>query len=101
MSGDKVCSPDPESVPISTYYSHSPDIPTYQKALFLHVYIQLWPFKKTLPSKNLPAHARVLLILISNTRGQETKKYTKSGCSMISKPFVSVIRILKCESRRG
>jgi len=69
MSGDKVCSPDPESAPTTTYYSYSPDIPTYQKVLFLHVYIRL-----CLPLKNLPAHTRMLLILISNTHGHGERR---------------------------
>jgi len=46
MSGDKVCFPDPESAPITTYYPHSPDIQTYQNMLFLHVYIWLCPPQK-------------------------------------------------------
>jgi len=68
MLGDEVRSPTPRACAIIAYYSNSPDIPIYQKAPFLHVHIQLWPSGKTLPSKN-PAHTRMLLILISNTRG--------------------------------
>jgi len=64
MSGDKVYSPDPESALITTYYSHSPDIPIYQKVLLLHVYIQL-----RLPSKNLPrTYAHVIDINIEHAR---------------------------------
>jgi len=43
MPGNKVCSPDPESAPITTYYSHALGIQTYQNMLFLHVYIRLCP----------------------------------------------------------
>ena len=43
MSGNKVCSPDPESTPITTYYLHSLGIQTYQNMPFLHVHIRLYP----------------------------------------------------------
>jgi len=47
MSGNKVCSPDPESAPMTTYYSHALGIQTYQNMLLLHVYIRLYPPRKT------------------------------------------------------
>jgi len=47
MYGDKVCSPDPESAPMTTYYSHALGIQSYQNMLFLHVYIRLYPSWKT------------------------------------------------------
>jgi len=53
MSGDKVCSPDPESAPVTTYYSHSLDIQTYQNMLFLQVYVAPSQGKR---EKNLLAH---------------------------------------------
>ena len=71
MLGEHTLSPKPRACTVIIYYSHSPDIPTYQKALFLHVYIQLWPLRKNFPLKKLPAHARMLLILISNARGRQ------------------------------
>jgi len=78
MSGDKVCSPDSESAPITTYYSHSPDIPTYQKALFLHVYIQLWPLKKNFPLENLPrTYAHVIDINIERAPARDEEIYQK------------------------
>jgi len=77
MLGEHTLSPKPGACTVIIYYSHSPDIPTYQKALFSHVYIQLWPLRKNFPPKNLSAHTRMLLILISNARGHETKKYTE------------------------
>jgi len=39
MPGNKVCSPDTESAPMTTYYSHSLGIQTYQNMLILHVYV--------------------------------------------------------------
>ena len=62
MSGDKVCSPKSGACTIIVYYSYSLGIPTYQKALFLHVYVLLWPLKK-----KFLAHIRMSSILISGT----------------------------------
>jgi len=71
MSGDKLYSPDSESAPITTYYSHSPDIQTYQKMPLLHVYIQLWPLRKNFPLENLPrTYAHVIDINIKHARAQ-------------------------------
>jgi len=77
MWGDEVRSPTPGACTIIVYYSHSPDILIYQIMMFLHVYIQLWPLGKNSPLEKPPAHSRMLLILISNTAGRETKKYTE------------------------
>jgi len=52
MWGDEVRSPTPRACTVIVYYLHSPDIPTYQKVLFLHVYIQLRPPKEK-EKKNL------------------------------------------------
>jgi len=76
MSGDKVCSPDLESAPVTTYYSYSPDITTYQKALFLHVYIQLWPLKKNSPLEKPPRTcAHVIDINIKHARAGDEEIY--------------------------
>jgi len=74
MLGEHTLSPKPGACTVIIYYSHSPDIPTYQKMSPLHVYIQLWPLKKNSPSKNLSAYARMVLILISNSRAGERRK---------------------------
>jgi len=74
MSGDKVCSPDLESAPIATYCPYPASIQTAQTTLFVHVCIHLWPLKKNSSSKTLPAHKRMLLILISNSRAGERRK---------------------------
>jgi len=66
MSGDKVCSPKSGACTIIVYYSYSLGIPTYQKALFLHVYVLLWLLKK-----KFLAHIRMLSILISSTPVRE------------------------------
>jgi len=71
MLGEHTLSPKLGACTVIIYYSHSPDIPTYQKALFVHVYIQLWPLRKNFPYKTFPAHLRMLLILISSTHGRE------------------------------
>jgi len=47
----------------------------------------LWPLKKNSPSKNFLAHTHVLLILISNTVGRETKKYTEIISAFYAKTF--------------
>jgi len=73
MSGDKVCSPDSESAPTTTYYSHSLNIQTYQNMLFLHVYVAPSQGKKTSHT-----YAHVIDINIQHDRGRgETKKYTR------------------------
>jgi len=68
MLGDEVRSPTPRACAIIVYYSNSPDIPIYQKAPFLHDIFSCGPQEKLSPRKT-PAHTRMLLILISNTRG--------------------------------
>ena len=72
MLGEHTLSPKPGACTVIIYYSHSPDIQTYQKMPLLHVYIHLWPLRKNSPLEKPPAHSCMLLILISNTRGQES-----------------------------
>jgi len=67
MLGEHTLSPQPRACTVIVYYSHSPDIPTYQKVLFLHVYIQLRPPKEK-EKKNLLAHMHVININIQHGR---------------------------------
>jgi len=78
MSGDKVCSPKSGACTIIVYYSYSLGIPTYQKALFLHVYIQLWPLRKNSSlEKPSRACARVIDIDIQHARAGDEEIYQK------------------------
>jgi len=67
MLGEHTLSPQPRACTVIVYYSHSLDIPTYQKVLFLHVYIQLRPPKEK-EKKNLLAHMHVININIQHGR---------------------------------
>jgi len=76
MLGEHTLSPKPGACTVIIYYSHSPDIPTYQKALFLHVYIQLWPLRKNFPlEKPSRTYAHVIDINIKHARAGDEEIY--------------------------
>jgi hypothetical protein len=86
MSGDEVYSPDPESAPITTYYSHSLGIQTYQNMLFLHVYI----FGCVLLEKLPYAYTHVININIKHARAWREEEIRKN-CQEIYFPYSRVI----------
>jgi len=78
MLGDEVRSPTPKACTVNFYYSHSPDIPTYQKMPLLHVYIQLWLLRKNSPLENPPRTcAHVIDINIKHAPVRDREIYPK------------------------
>jgi len=71
MPRDKVCSPDPETAPTTTYYSHSLNIQTYQNMLFLHVYVAPSQGKE----KTSHTYAHVIDINIKHAQAGDGKIY--------------------------